>query len=689
MTDRIRRMRQFLILDRGHHAFRQPARDPGALAEQFAAGNIPSLERACLRVHDVLGREKPVVLEEERIALMRTVPETPLLFTPSEMEQLKAQHWIHESGDFNNFCPDYASVLRRGFSGLRNDLADSRKRHGGNLEKSRFLDAMDEMLGCLSSLAGRYQAEAVRVGNRAVARTLAAVPEHPARTLEEALQFVRLLNYGLWSANHYQCALGRLDQTLFPYYAQDLADGRLTEEEALELVEEFFLSLNRDSDLYDGVQQGDNGQSLVLGGRNPDGTDSWNGLSSLMLRASLELKLIDPKINLRADRNTPLERFVQATELTREGLGFPQYLNDDVIVPALLAWGYRPEDAWNYAVAACWEPIIPGHGTDIVNADALNFPASVLAAVRNDLDRCPAYEDFEHAVTRQVRHDAGAICDRLRNLYVFPAPMASLMMDGCIGSARDASEGCRYSNIGIHGAGLSTAADSMSAVRAFVYGDRSLSPEALRTALSQDFSGSPELRNHLRYDAPKMGNDDDTADMAATFLLNAFADELEQRRTESGGRFRAGTGTAMYYIWYGESTPATPDGRGAHEPFPANDSPSLFARVRGPVSVIKSFTKQDLRRAANGGPLTMELHSSVFDGPDSLEKVAQLVRLFIRRGGHQLQLNSVSREDLLAAQKHPEDYRGLIVRVWGWSGYFVELDRAYQDQIIRRTEFAL
>ncbi len=105
--------------------------------------------------------------------------------------------------------------------------------------------------------------------------------------------------------------------------------------------------------------------------------------------------------------------------------------------------------------------------------------------------------------------------------------------------------------------------------------------------------------------------------------------------------------------------------------------------------MIKSFTKQDLRRAANGGPLTMELHSSVFDGPDSLEKVAQLVRLFIRRGGHQLQLNSVSREDLLAAQKHPEDYRGLIVRVWGWSGYFVELDRAYQDQIIRRTEFAL
>ena len=407
-----------------------------------------------------------------------------------------------------------------------------------------------------------------------------------------------------------------------------------------------------------------------------------------MLQASLELKLIDPKINLRVDSDTPFERLVKASELTREGIGFPQYLNDEIIVPALLNWGYEPADAWNYAVAACWEPIIPSRGTDIVNADGLNFPAAVLAAVRGKLDACPTYREFEEAVCSEVRRQTQEICGRLRNLYVFPAPMASLMMEGCIQTASDAADGCRYTNIGIHGVGISTAADSLSAIRKLVYETGEVSPDALRHALDTDFAEDPLLKNRLRYDAPKMGNDDDEADAAATVLLDAFAEGLEGLRTETGGRFRAGTGTALYYVWFGCGMPATPDGRGAGEPFPANDSPSLIARVKGPVSVVKSFTKQHLVRAANGGPLTLELHSSVFEAPDSLEKVAQLVRLFIRRGGHQLQINAVNRDELLAAQRDPDSHCGLIVRVWGWSGYFVELDRVNQDQIIRRAEFA-
>ena len=218
---------------------------------------------------------------------------------------------------------------------------------------------------------------------------------------------------------------------------------------------------------------------------------------------------------------------------------------------------------------------------------------------------------------------------------------------------------------------------------------KEISPDALISALDNNFAGTPEIKNRLRYDAPKMGNDDDGVDEIATRLLDAFADALANRKTSSGGVFRAGTGTAMYYIWFGRDIPATPDGRMAGDPLPANDSPSLFAKTRGPISVVKSFTKQHLRRAANGGPLTIELHDSVFHAPDSVEKVAQLVRLFINRGGHQLQINSVNREDMLRAQKHPEEYKNMIVRVWGWSGYFVELDREYQDQIIQRSEFAL
>lgn len=684
---RITAMRSYFIEQKGHHALRQPRRDRQALAEVFAREDVSPLERAVGRVHDIVDREIPVVFPDERIALMRTVPETPDLFTEEELVRLKAEFWIHESGDFNNFCPDYGSVLRKGFLTLKAEIADSKE--AAPPDRYAFLDAVEDMMDCLADLAERYRRRAEEVGNAAVAKTFSRIPNRPAETLLEALQFLRLLNYGLWCANNYQCALGRLDQTLFPYYQRDLERGICTEDQALELVEEFFLSLNRDSDLYDGIQQGDNGQSLVLGGRSPDGSDSFNALSRLMLEASLRLRLIDPKINLRVDARTPLSRYIQAAALTREGLGFPQYLNDDVIIPALLDWGYAPEDAWNYAAAACWEPIIPGRGTDVVNADGLNFPAAVLAVIDRELDRCPEYEDFEQAVCRQAASDADSLCRRLRRLYVFPAPMASFMMEGCITQAKDAAEGCKYQNIGIHGVGISTAADSMAAVRAYVYETGELTPQELRTALADNFAHNPLLRNRLRRDAPKMGCGGDCADRAASVLLDAFAKALRTHRTETGGRFRAGTGTAMYYVWFGRWLPATPDGRGAGDPLPANYSPSLFARARGPISVIKSFTGQNLRQAANGGPLTLELHDSVFCGPESLEKVGQLVRFFVQRGGHQLQLNAVNREDLLDAQRHPEAHRNLIVRVWGWSGYFVELDREYQDQIIQRTEFAL
>lgn len=689
MDERIRSLRRFFIEQKAHHALRQPRQSQTSLAEEFEKEHTPALQRAVRRAQYILQREIPVVFPEERIALMRTVPETPLLYTQQEYDALRAEYWIHESGDFNNFCPDYTGVLTQGFDGLKAQIHAKKQVFSGDPEKNAFLDAMLTMILELEDLARRYREEALRVGNTAVADLFSRIPAKPAETMPEAMQFIRLLNYGLWCANHYQCALGRMDQILWPYYQQDLAAGRYTREEALSLVEEFFLSFNRDSDLYDGIQQGDNGQSLVLGGVDIHGNDQYNELSDLMLLASLELHLIDPKINLRVSKNTPLEQLTKATELTREGLGFPQYLNDDIIIPALLDWGYAPEDAYNYAAAACWEPIIPCCGTEIVNADGLNFPAAVLAAVREDLPHCGSFDAFLQAVTGQVKKQTDAICEKLHDLFVFPAPMASFMMAGCIDSATDAAAGCKYQNIGIHGAGISTAADAVAAIRAVVFEEKAVTPEELNRALQSNFAGFEPLKNHLRFDTPKMGNDDDRADEIATALFDAFADALENKRTETGGRFRPGTASAMYYIWFGRELGATPDGRCAGEPLPANDSPSLFAKAKGPVSVIRSFTKQHLRRVANGGPLTLELHDSVFRTPDSLEKVARLVQLFLARGGHQLQINSVNREDMKNAQIHPENYRNLIVRVWGWSGYFVELDREYQDQIIQRTEFSI
>ena len=688
MNDRIRMMRKFFIEDREHASLRQAPADPFMLARRFSAEGTDDLTRAVERVRYVVEKEIPHVFPFEKIALMRTVPEVQEIFTEEEMAAIKKDHWVHESGDLNNDAPDYITAIRTGFRGIRERIAESRASHAGEPERLAYLDAMEEMLRLLTELVRRYREEALRTGNTVVAETLSRIPEEPAETLLEAFQFFRIIHYGLWCANNYQATCGRADQYFYPYYEADIEAGRLDRESALELVEEFFLSFNRDADLYPGVQQGDNGQSLVLGGRNMDGTDSYNDLSSLMMRACLELRLIDPKINLRVDSRTPFSRFVEATELTKVGIGFPQYLNDDVNIPALLRWEYEEEDAYNYTAAACWELIIPGKGADTPNANGLSFAKVVSEAAKKHLASCGSYEEFEEKVREELFAEVDRLVEGTKNNYTIPAPMQAIFMTGCIENAQEPLQCCRYRNIGFHAPGLSTGADSMAAIRELVFEKKTVTAEELLDALARNFEGEETLRDTLRYETPKMGTDDDRADKIGEKLLSWAADALEGRRTESGGIYRIGTASAMYYIEFGQSLGATADGRTDREPLPCNYSPSLFAKALGPISTVKSFTKPDLVRVANGGPLTIELHDTVFRSPDSVEKVAQLVKLYIDRGGHELQINAVNRENMLDAQVHPERWRSMIVRVWGWSGYFVELDKEYQDQIISRTEFS-
>jgi formate C-acetyltransferase len=471
---------------------------------------------------------------------------------------------------------------------------------------------------------------------------------------------------------------------MLPYYEADKKKG-VSREEFLELAEEFFIMLNCDSDLYVGMQQGDNGQSMVLGGVTRDGLCAYNDISELALAASLELKLIDPKINLRVDKNTPLRIFELGTRLTREGLGFPQYNNDDVVIPGLIKWGYDPEDARDYVVAACWEPIIPGSGTDVNNIGALCLAEVVRECTIHDLCRCKSMDEFVRAVGCEIRKRCAKFPEMFADIYMEPAPVHSIFTDGCIEKARDCSLGSTYCNYGIHGTGIANAADSLAAIEELVF-RRGTDPKRITDALQNNFEGYEDILADMR-ECPKTGNNDDRADDKLCLVTKLFADGLDGLRSDRGGLFRAGTGSAMFYITHGESLGATADGRKNGEWLSANYSPSLDVKLKGPLSVIHSFTKPDLARIVNGGPLTLELHDTVFKDADSLTKVAQLVRLFVLRGGHQLQLNTVSRERLTEAQRDPEHHRNLIVRVWGWSGYFVELDKMYQDHIIKRTEF--
>ena len=456
--------------------------------------------------------------------------------------------------------------------------------------------------------------------------------------------------------------------------------GILDEEEALTLLEDFFLTFNKDTDLYPGVQLGDNGQSMMLGGYDLEGNDQYNLLSELCLKASLELRVIEPKLNLRVSKKTPMERFVLGSCLTATGTGFPQYCNDDVVVKGLVGLGYAPEDAVNYVVAACWEFIVPGKGMDVVNIDALSFPHCVDAVLRNT--NAVDYEIFLRQIQNEIKGQAAGLCRKHKRVCHSQSPLMSVLME----QGKDISDGGVYNNFGFHGVGLATAADSAIAVKRLVY-ERKMAMDDLIHILDSNFEGYEDLRFEILHSFPKMGNNCDEVDLVAKSFLEAFADGLKGYRNERGGFYRAGTGSAMFYNTLGKALGATPDGRKAGDYLPANYSPSLNVKLDGPFSILQSFCKPDLSKTINGGPLTLELAATAIRG--QIEKIALLVKSYIDLGGHQLQLNVVNKEHLLDAQKNPENYRNLVVRVWGWSGYFTELDQPYQEQIISRADLTI
>jgi len=647
---------QYFVVDRKHREQRK------LCAENFACADLSPVERMTRRFEAVCSSEKPVIQPYEKIVLTRTVSQVSDCFSEEEWTMIRKQHYIHELGYVSNLSPDYESAIREGLL--------SKRRHA-DLHGKRCIDA-------IIGLCDKYQQEALRLGRKDIVEVFDRIPRYGARNFREALQFFRVLHFALWLEGDYHNTVGRFDQYMYPYFKTDMEQGIYTKETALELLEDFFISFNKDSDMYVGVQQGDNGQSMVLGGTDLEGNDCFNELSELCLLASRNLKLIDPKINLRVSENTPKEIYQLGTQLTRVGLGFPQYSNDDVVIPALIDLGYDKEDAVNYVVAACWEFIIPGVGNDIANIGAVNFPSVVDRAIRESITSLE-FDTLLKNVKKEIKKACDDIREGVQDVWFVPSPFMDLLRADR-----------KYNNFGIHGSGIACAADALAAVKKYVFDEKTIAPSDLIQALDSNFASDPALLHMLRFEAPKMGGENgELAVEMSRFLLDNFADALAGRKNCLGGIWRAGTGTAMYYLWHARELGATADGRRQGEAFGTNFSPSLFAEIKGPVSVIEAFTSQNISRTINGGPLTLEFASSVFNSDESIEKVAALIQYFISRGGHQLQLNAVNLDDLKKAQKDPEQYRQLVVRIWGWSAYFVDLDKEFQDHVMARQEYSV
>jgi len=670
-----------------------------SILEECEAENLSWSRRAARLTRRQCEAETVMLSPDERIVFTRTLPaKIPAIYSTADWEQLTAGRTLHELGPINNICADWGKVLSQGLLGRRNAALASRQRYQRAPLAVEFLDSAVDTIDAVLELTGRYAAAASQLGRLDIAEILANVPANRPRTFHEALQALRILQAVVWLSGHYHVGLGRIDQYLWPYLAADLAAGRLNAvEDAEELLAEFFISLNKDSDLYPGVQQGDNGQTITLGGVDREGNEAVNGLTWMALRVSRDLALIDPKINLRITPHTDLGLLCLASELTRKGLGFPQYSNDDVVIPGLVTHGYRLKDARDYAVAACWEFLIPGRGMEVVNIGAVSLPAAVDSAMRAGFEAGDDFDGILERLSANIQQQTNKLVRAYNQLLLPPAPYYSVLMTDCLEQAKDLSQGAIYNNFGIHGAGSSNAADALAAIKQFVFDEKSLSASELVAALDTNFEGAEALQSRLANEGPKVGRGSDSADQMLVRLFDAFAEACEAiPDNRRGGIIRPGAGSAMYYVWLargheGMREPvvgATADGRRQGDLFSANLAPSPGVQANGPISIFQSYSKIDYRRICNGGPITIELSDSVFRDNESIQKVAMLVRTFAELGCQQLQLNSLNPATLLDAKAHPERYKNLIVRVWGWSGYFCELAPEYQDHIINRTLYS-
>ena len=646
------------------------------LKEDPAFGALPPVKQIsrCMRI--ACDAQKPLILPGERIVFTRTVD------------------GLLGGGSARNICAAWDMALDQGLLGRRKVATAMRERLAGEAAAADFLDAAIETIDALLNLTRRYADQARSHGLKDVADVLDHVPACPPRTFREAIQSLKILHSATWLSGASHVTLGRFDQYMWPYLKADLDAGRITHREAEELLAELFISFNKDSDLYPGIQEGDNGQSIMLGGVTREGADAVNDLTWMVLRVSHDVNMIDPKINLRLTGNTDLGLLKEAARLTRRGLGFPQYANDDVEIDALVAAGYDLEDARDYTVAACWEFIIPGHGMDVPNINACSFPAAADEAIRQGLDAGESFPQILDRTRDNIRDQVHLYAEAARTRTTEPSPFYSVLMHGCLEKARDVTDGgVKYYNYGIHGAGSANAADALAAVKKFVFDDEVIDRRDLLDALDGNFQGYDDLFRTLHDHGPKVGNNDDRVDGVLVSLFDWFADACQDEGDNGrGGIFRAGTGSAMFYVYLVRARPgrlepvvaATADGRRQGDFIASSLAPAPGASVRGPISILQSFSKIDYRRVCNGGPITMELSDTVFRDEESIEKVAMLIRTFARLGAQQLQINTLNVDRLKAAKKRPEQHRNLIVRVWGWSGYFVELDEPYQDHIISR-----
>ncbi len=546
-----------------------------------------------------------------------------------------------------------------------------------------------------------------------MARICRRVPANAPSNFHEALQHYWFIHLGVISELNPWDSFnpGRLDQHLMPFFETESKTGKLDREKARELLQCFWIKFNNHPappKMGVTAQESNTYTDFALintGGVREDGSDAVNDMTYLILEVIKEMRLLQPSSMVQVSKKNP-DRFIHKTlDIVRTGFGQPSVFNTDAIIQELLRQGKSIEDARNGGASGCVEAGAFGTESYILTG-YFNLTKILEICLNNGFDKrtgqqvglptgeaesFSSFEELMDAFGKQINYFANVKMEgnkKIEHLYAtqLPAPFLSLLIDDCIANAKDYNAGgARYNTSYIQGVGLGSVTDSLTSLRYHVFDKKSISMKGMLEALSRDFSGYEEFREELVYQTPKYGNDDDYADKQAVDTFNMFFSSIDGIPNYRGGTFRINMLPTTCHIYFGSVTGATPDGRKAGKPLSEGISPVQGADSNSPTAVLKSAAKIDHIKTG-GTLLNQKFTPSFFDDEESYAKLTSLIRSYFRMDGHHIQFNVVSADTLRDAQKHPEKYRDLIVRVAGYSDYFNDLSEDLQNEIILRTE---
>lgn len=690
--------------------------------------------------------KKPELLEICKYWKGKTLEDKSLATMTAESRFLYDIGMIKTTGNITSgdghIAADFSVVLKEGLAGIKKraqkrldrlDIAEF-----DDFKKRFFLESVLIMCDAVIAFAHRYAdlAESLAAEETAekrknellrIACNCRRVPENPAANFHEAVQSVWFIQLVLQiESNGHSTSFGRLDQYLNPFYEKDLAAGRITEEEATELLEYLWIksyTINKirgwshtrfsaGGPLY---------QNVTIGGQTPDGRDATNPLSYLVMRSVGRIRFTQPNLTCRYHKGTPDEFLRAAIEVVKLGFGMPAFNNDEVIIPSFLKLGIKPEDANNYSAIGCVEVAVPGKwGYRCTGMSFLNFGKVLMASLNNGIEpysgkrihpgvgkhflEMDSFDEVFTAWSKTVRYFArqAVIMDMYGDFIIekeTPDVLCSALTDDCIERGLTIKEGgAVYDYVSGLQVGIANLGNSLAALKKLVFEDKVLTKQQVWDAIMSNYEGpdGERIRQILLNRAPKFGNDIDYVDNLLTDAYNEFINEVVKfkntryGRGPIGGMYYPGTSSISANVPQGSAVGATPDGRKAGEPLAEGCSPSHGTDVNGPTAVYKSMGKLPNDRITGGVLLNQKLSPSSLANEAGIIKLMALIRTFFNDlHGFHVQYNVVSRDTLLAAKKDPSKYRNLIVRVAGYSAFFSVLSPETQDDIIERTEHTL